>query len=73
VFDPHGLWWHFHRRGWDDRLGEARRRFWCRVCRSLTKRKVQPSRLDLIATTPADFRLPWPDDATWKRQVARVR
>jgi hypothetical protein len=20
TFDPHGLWWHFHKRGWDDRL-----------------------------------------------------
>src|SRR3546814_1180914 len=30
TFNPHGLWWHFQKRHWDDNLRDARRRFWCR-------------------------------------------
>jgi len=73
TFDPHGLWWHYKRRGWDDRLSAARDRFWCRVCRSRLRRKVRPIRLDLVKPGPLDLKLPWPDDRIWKREMARVR
>ncbi|MBB6123608.1 hypothetical protein FHS92_001315 [Sphingobium subterraneum] len=41
-FEPHGLWWHFERRGWDDGLVAARNRFWCHICRSQKRVKVRP-------------------------------
>ncbi|NLR72873.1 hypothetical protein HGI47_18515 [Novosphingobium sp. ERN07] len=72
-FNPFGLWWHFQRRGWDDRLGPARQRFWCRVCHSSHRRKVHPVKLDLGRLAETDFALPWPDEREWKRAVARVR
>lgn len=72
-FEAHGLWWHFQRRGWDDRLDVARARFWCRVCGSRDRRKVRPVRLDALPWRAGDFELPMPDEREWKRAVARVR
>ncbi len=72
-FEAHGLWWHFERRGWDDRLVAARERFWCRVCASREQRRVRPIRLELVHWVPGDFELPLPDDRTWKRATARLR
>lgn len=72
-FEPHGLWWHFERRGWDDRLLAATGRFWCRKCRSRLRTTVRPIRLDIQPSGPGDFELPWPDEREWKRAVARLR
>ena len=72
-FEPHCLWWHFERRGWDDRLSVARERFWCCVCRSRLRQKVRPMRLDLVPLKEGDFELPWPDETVWKRATARLR
>jgi len=72
-FEPHGLWWHFERRGWDDRLLAARMRFWCRMCCSRHRRRQRPERLDLVAWMEGDLELPWPDERTWKRAVSRLR
>lgn len=72
-FDPWGLWWHFKRRHWDDRLTSARHRFWCRVCGSRLRRKVRPKRFDLVKVSDANLVLPLPDEREWKRAVARVR
>lgn len=72
-FEAHGLWWHFERRGWDDRLSEARARFWCRICRSNDRRKMRPRQLEFVPWQPGDIELPWPDDRVWKRAMARVR
>lgn len=72
-FEAHCLWWHFHRRGWNDAFGPARSRFWCRVCRSDLRRKVRPVRLEPVAQQQGDFELPWPDEREWKRAMQRVR
>tara|TARA_B110001454_G_scaffold211230_1_gene226654 strand:+ start:219 stop:542 length:324 start_codon:yes stop_codon:yes gene_type:complete len=72
-FEPHCLWWHFERRGWDDRLNSARERFWCRVCRSRMRQKVRPVRLDIVPVAAGDLELPWPDERIWKRAMARLR
>jgi len=73
TFAPHGLWWHFQRRHWDDRLESARLRFCCRVCGALSGRKVRPLKLELVKPSPADSALPAPDPRAWKRATARVR
>jgi hypothetical protein len=72
-FEPHGLWWHFERRGWNDKLVAARLHFWCRVCGSQHHGKVRPARLDLVDWAAGDFELPWPDERVWKRAVSRLR
>jgi len=72
-FEPHGLWWHFERRRWDDRLSEARLRFWCLVCGSQRRLKVRPQRLELVPWAAGDFELPWPDERASKRAIARLR
>jgi hypothetical protein len=72
-FEAHGLWWHFQRHGWDDRLSAARLRFWCRVCRSRIRRKIKPARLETLPSQASDFELPMPDECEWKRAVARIR
>lgn len=72
-FEAHCLWWHFERRGWDDRLIAARSRFWCRVCASGKRRKVRPVRLEIVRAGKGDVELPWPDERIWKRAVARLR
>lgn len=59
-FNPFGLWWHFHGRSWNDGLVAARSRFWCRVCRSKTRRKVRPASLECGKISESDFTLPWP-------------
>lgn len=73
AFEARGLWWHFKLRGWNDSLGAARDRFWCRVCRSRLCRKVSPVRIELVRSTDRDFQLPLPDERELKRACARVR
>ncbi|WP_395395965.1 hypothetical protein WBP07_21750 (plasmid) [Novosphingobium sp. BL-8A] len=72
-FEAHCLWWHFQRRGWNDRFGPARNRFWCRVCRSNFRKKIRPVKLESASPTKGDFELPWPDERRWKEEMRRVR
>ncbi|WP_243996281.1 hypothetical protein [Novosphingobium album (ex Hu et al. 2023)] len=72
-FEAHGLWWHFERRGWDDRFAAARPRFWCRVCASRERRKVHPDRLEAVPWQQGDVELPWPEERRWKQATARLR
>ena len=72
-FEARGLWWHFERRGWDDRLAAVPRRFWCRICASRHRRKVRPVRIDAPNGAPGDFELPLPDERILKRATSRVR
>lgn len=75
IFDPHQLWWLFHRRGWDDRLTAVGQRMRCsskhasdgRECRA--RASIDLARLGTAATVS----LPWPPKAEWKRAVRRVR
>lgn len=66
IFDPHQLWWLFHKRGWDDRLQEVERRLKCKQCGGRAA----------IGTTSgqeANITLPWPNEREWKRAVSRFR
>lgn len=72
-FEAHGLWWHFEQRHWDDRLSEARHRFWCRTCHAGHARRRAPRTLDVVPWQEGDIELPWPDERVWKRAMARVR
>lgn len=73
TFDPHGLWWHFQRRGWDDQLAEVPRRFWCIVCMAQWRQKVRPIRIETSSAPTAAILLPMPPDREWKRQSRALR
>lgn len=73
TFDPHGLWWRFHRKSWDDYLGKAGQRFWCRQCSTRIGRRVRPVKLELVQQTKDDITLEMPDEREWKRAVNRFR
>nr|WP_208417709.1 hypothetical protein [Sphingopyxis panaciterrae] len=73
TFSPHGLWWHFEKRGWNDHLRDARRRFWCRACAGRIGRRVTPVRIVLVAESTADIRLPEPEERVWKNALRRFR
>ncbi|GLT00148.1 hypothetical protein GCM10007897_15320 [Sphingobium jiangsuense] len=72
TFDPHGLWYHFHRLGWDDDLKRACKCFWCRPCAHRFGRRVRPIRIELVREPP-QISLPLPTDREWKRIVSRWR
>ena len=74
VFDPHGLFWRFHRKGWPDSLVDAKRRLWCKSCRSSLGQKVRPRRVDLVKPYSGPrITLPLPDEREWKRIINRYR
>jgi hypothetical protein len=73
TFNPHGLWWHFEQRGWDDKLRLIQPRFWCRACHTQARRKVRPIRIDLIKEMAGDIELPYPPADVWKRTLRRIR
>ena len=72
-FDPHGLWWHFERRGWNDALPDVRKRFWCTMCRSRARKKINPIKLELVVPSESDIRLPWPPHEVWNRVIRKMR
>jgi hypothetical protein len=73
TFDPHGLWWWFHRRGWDDRLRSIACRFWCRHCADrLRGARQRPTKVELVKDPP-QITLPLPDQQRWKREIQRHR
>src|SRR5690606_27062655 len=73
TFDPHGLWWWFQQRGWNDSLTAARVRFWCRRCGARVGRRVRPIQINLVRGSDADIQLPLPPEREWKRIVKRMR
>lgn len=73
VFNPHGLWWRFECKGWDDQLVKARERFWCIRCAWRSTKRVRPLRLELVPLSVNDIELPFPPDHEWKRAVSRFR
>jgi hypothetical protein len=73
TFEPAGLWWHFQRRGWDDWLPGANKRFWCTQCASKDRRKVRPKKLEFAEGVEPTRQLPLPSDAEWKRALSRYR
>ena len=73
LFNAHGLWWHFHRRGFDDDLRRAREKLWCRPCRQRISQKVRPRALELVRPEQQMINLPMPDEREWKRIIGRFR
>ena len=74
IFSGYALWWLFHRKGWDDSLKIAGRRFRCIRCSYAAKGRGR-SAVDLSltrkeATGPQP---PMPDERDWKRLVNRTR
>lgn len=72
VFEPAGVWWHFHRRGWSDGLGDARKRFWCTQCALGGVARARPKRIEAVRERYQKA-LPPPDDREWKRHTRRFR
>ena len=68
VFNPHALWWHFQRRGLDDRLNVAHRHFWCRRC---GRGAAKP--LELVRESADGVQLTMPPEGEWKRAINRFR
>lgn len=73
TFDPHGLWWLFECRRWDDSFAKARERFWCRFCAARFKKKYRAARLEVVKRSACDMTFPMPDEREWKRAVSRFR
>jgi hypothetical protein len=73
VFDPHAMWWLFDRNGWDDRLTEAARRFYCSACLNKRQCRVRQAQIDLVRESVTVQGLTMPDAASWKRALNRFR
>ncbi len=70
-FDAVALWWLFQRRGWDDGLPDAARRFRCSSCPKTGRRGIVD--WQITRDRADDDQPPFPDESTWKRLVARYR
>lgn len=69
VFAPHGLWWLFHRRHWDDGFAAVAKRMRCRM-----GQRGCTGRGKLTVTKAAvTIRLTDPDEREWKRALTRFR
>lgn len=69
VFGPHGLWWLFHCRHWDDRLPAVGQRMRCRLGKLPCNGRGTVS----LTSRPVTIRLPDPDEREWKRALSRFR
>lgn len=66
------LWWMFDRRGWDDDLPRALRRFYCARC--WRRRHVAERPRFAIATVPPEGpQFAYPPEWEWKRLISRYR
>ncbi|QEH81595.1 hypothetical protein EIK56_27320 [Sphingomonas sp. C8-2] len=72
IFDPHGLWWLFERRGWTGQFAMARHHFWCRPCSRFQGTKVKQAMITLTSDR-ATIILERPSERTWKRAIDRYR
>jgi hypothetical protein len=72
VFEPAGVWWRFHRKGWSDHFANARSHFWCTRCAIGGLARVRPSFLEAVKDRPIKFLEP-PPDREWKRATHRFR
>ena len=70
-FDAVPLWWWFDRRGWDDALPGAMRRFYCATCHRAGN-MVRP-RWRITEDAPDPGQPPYPSAQDWKRQIRRYR
>lgn len=67
IFDPHALWYHFHRRGRPDWLPDVREKCRCTAC------GARRPTLDLVHELPTDETLPMPSETVWKQELRRRR
>ncbi len=67
VFDPHGLWYLFDRRGWTDWLKDVRARCVCSQC------GARQPRLELVREPETGEKLPMPSEHRWKQELRRRR
>ena len=67
VLNPHALWWHFRRHGWDERLFALREHL---VCSGCGKRRATVVITTKTVTIDA---LPLPPLHEWRRAVNRFR
>lgn len=74
VFDPHAIWWHFQRKGWDDSLPSAAGRFACIPCRRNWQNEAKgTAKIKLVQEEPTIDSLPLPPENEWKRAINRFR
>ena len=74
IFSGYALWWLFHKRGWDDALRNAKRRFRCVNCSyEVTNRRRGVVELSLTREEATGPQPPRPDEREWKRLVNRQR
>lgn len=72
VFEPGGVWWHFHKRGWNDHFDLAGKRFSCGQCALGGLPRVRPRSFEAVREKPGRT-LPPPDEREWKRAIRRFR
>ncbi|QGN55475.1 hypothetical protein [Novosphingobium sp. Gsoil 351] len=68
-----GLWWRFHRCGWNDEFGQALARFRCRSCSERAGHRIRPQRIEVVREGPGEIVLPEPEPRAWKRALSRFR
>lgn len=73
IFHAHAIWYHFHRRGWDDRFSELTRRAVCSICRGKHQMTIRFPRLELVHEDPTGDALPLPPRELWRRALSRNR
>lgn len=73
IFSGYALWWLFHKRGWDDALRTAGRRFRCTSCSYGGSRRRSAVELTITRETATGPQPPMPDEREWKRLVNRQR
>ena len=73
IFDSHGLWYLFDRRGWDDRFSEVARRAVCEPCRSKHGFTTRFPKLELVREESTGEPLPPPPRPVWRRALSRRR
>lgn len=74
IFSGYALWWLFEKRGWDDSLRSARRRFRCVRCSYDPKNRGRAAvELSLTRDEATGPQPPMPDEREWKRLVNRQR
>lgn len=71
-WDAVPIWWHFHRKGIDDRIPDVLRRFYCLKCWR-ERRVVSRPRLEFTKDMPGGCYMPYPDEREWKRIISRYR
>jgi hypothetical protein len=72
LLDAVTLWWMFERKGWDETLPAALRRFYCDACWR-KKFFVQRAKWEITDLTPTGPQFAYPDERSWKRLIRRYR